>query len=73
MRDITRDDIEALSVGAAILGTGGGGNPYLGKLRCFEELKQGRRIRLVGLDALADDAQVVAVGGIGAPDRKSVV
>jgi DUF917 family protein len=67
MRILTRDDIEALAIGAAILGTGGGGNPYLGKLRCFEEFKQGREIRLIGLDELADDARVVAIGGIGAP------
>jgi DUF917 family protein len=67
MQELTREDIEALAVGAAILGTGGGGNPYLGKLRCFEELKKGRQIRLIGLDELADDARVVAVGGIGAP------
>ena len=28
-REITEDDIESLAVGAWILGTGGGGNPYL--------------------------------------------
>jgi hypothetical protein len=28
-RDITADAIESLAVGAWILGTGGGGNPYL--------------------------------------------
>ncbi|HSI01723.1 MAG TPA: DUF917 domain-containing protein [Reyranella sp.] len=67
MRTLSRDDIEALAIGAAILGTGGGGNPYLGKLRCFEEFKKGREIRLIGLDELADDARVVSVGGIGAP------
>ena len=31
-REITADDIEALAVGAWILGTGGGGSPYLGLL-----------------------------------------
>jgi uncharacterized protein len=67
MRTLIRDDIEALAIGAAILGTGGGGNPYLGKLRCFEEFKKGNEIRLIGLDELADEARVVSVGGIGAP------
>jgi uncharacterized protein len=28
-RSLTLDDIEALAVGARILGTGGGGSPYL--------------------------------------------
>lgn len=67
MRSLDAADIEAIAIGAAILGTGGGGNPYIGKLRCLEELKKGRRIDLVGLDELADDAVVVSVGGIGAP------
>ena len=40
MRYLTVDDIEALAIGAAILGTGGGGNPYIGKLRCQQELRR---------------------------------
>ena len=30
LTEITLDDIESLAVGAWILGTGGGGSPYLG-------------------------------------------
>ena len=61
------EDLDALEIGAAILGTGGGGNPYIGKLRCREELRKGRSIELVSLDELPDDALVVSLGGIGAP------
>src|ERR1700688_2125811 len=67
MRYLTESDIEALAIGAAILGTGGGGNPYIGKLRCLQELRCARRIRLISLDDLADDARVLSLGGIGAP------
>ncbi len=67
LREIRDEDLNALEIGAAILGTGGGGNPYIGKLRCREELKRGRRIRVVPLDELADDVLVVSLGGIGAP------
>jgi uncharacterized protein len=67
MRYLTESDIEALEIGAAILGTGGGGNPYIGKLRCLQELRAGRRIGLIGLDELEDAALVATVGGIGAP------
>ena len=66
-REVTLEDLEAIEVGAAILGTGGGGNPYIGKLRCRQELKKGRRIEVIGLDELPDDAMVVSLGGIGAP------
>ena len=67
MRNLTESDIEALAVGAAILGTGGGGNPYIGKLRCLQALRQGKQLTLIGLDELADDAWVASIGGIGAP------
>ena len=60
-------DIEALEIGAGILGTGGGGNPYIGKLRAREVLRAGHRMRVLPLEALADDAHVMALGGIGAP------
>src|SRR5258708_32574136 len=67
MRYLTESDIEALAIGAAILGTGGGGNPYIGKLRCLQGLRRGKPVALIGLDELADDAFGMPIGGIGAP------
>jgi Uncharacterized conserved protein len=67
LREVTDADLDAIEIGAAILGTGGGGNPYIGKLRCREELKRGRRIPVIPLHELADDALVVSLGGMGAP------
>lgn len=66
-RHLDEADLEALAIGAAILGTGGGGNPYVGRLRARELLRAGARIEMVSLDELSDDALVVTVGGIGAP------
>ena len=43
-RPLTIDDIRALELGAAILGTGGGGNPYIGRLRTEQLLKSGRTL-----------------------------
>lgn len=67
LREVTDADLDAIEIGAAILGTGGGGNPYIGKLRCREELKKGNRIPVIPLAELPDDALVVSLGGIGAP------
>ena len=67
LREVIDADLDAIEIGAAILGTGGGGNPYIGKLRCREELKKGRRIPVIPLAELPDDALVVSLGGIGAP------
>ena len=43
--------LECLAIGAAVLGTGGGGNPYIGKLRVREMLRQGKQIKVIPLDA----------------------
>ncbi|MCX5493314.1 DUF917 domain-containing protein [Kaistia dalseonensis] len=64
---LTEADLDALEVGAAILGTGGGGNPYIGKLRAREAIRNGHKLSILPLDAVPDEAKVVSLGGIGAP------
>jgi DUF917 family protein len=64
---LTAEDIEKISIGAGILGTGGGGNPYRGMTRTKGQLELGRTIEIVGMDDLPDDALVVPMGGMGAP------
>ncbi len=64
---LSESDLPALAIGAAILGTGGGGNPYIGMLRTRELIRKGGTIRVLPLDALPDDVMVGRVGGIGAP------
>ncbi|WP_374622266.1 DUF917 domain-containing protein [Devosia sp.] len=67
VRDLNEADLHCLEIGAAILGTGGGGNPYLSKLRALEAMREGHKLRVISLDELADDARIVPLGGIGAP------
>lgn len=64
---LKESDLLPLSIGAALLGTGGGGNPYVGMLRTRELLRKGAEVKVIGLDELPDDAWVSEVGGIGAP------
>src|SRR5205823_4714162 len=67
MRKITREDIECLAVGAWILGTGGGGSPYLGLLNMRRLYAEGHRIELMSPFDLADDDWVAVVSNMGAP------
>ena len=67
LRSIGVADLDALALGAAVLGTGGGGNPYIGKLRLRGLLQKGAEVRVVPLEQVPSDWQVVSVGGIGAP------
>jgi len=64
---VVEADLLALSLGAALLGTGGGGNPYIGMLRLRELLRKGATVEVIPLEALDDEAFVGSVGGIGAP------
>ncbi len=67
MWQITEDDLVPTAIGAGILGTGGGGNPYLGRLRAREQLRAGRQIRVIDPTEIADDDLLVVAGGMGSP------
>lgn len=64
---VTEADVDAIALGAGVLGTGGGGNPYLGRLHLLQHLRLGAAVRIIPADAVDDDALGCAVGGIGAP------
>ena len=67
MWEANEDSLEAIAMGAGILGTGGGGNPYIGQLRARQAIKEHGPVTVLDPDELPDDAQVICVGGIGAP------
>ncbi len=64
---LSEDDLKYIAAGAGILGTGGGGNPYLAFLMAREQLRAGKNIRVIDPDALTADDHVLPLGGIGAP------
>ena len=59
LRVLTEEDIEHLIIGAAIFGTGGGGDPKKGLSMLREDLEMGRRLAIVSLEEVPDDALVV--------------
>jgi DUF917 family protein len=64
---VNEDMLERLAIGAGILGTGGGGNPYVGKLHAKALLAEGKTIMVIPPDSVPDDALVTSVGFMGAP------
>src|SRR5207248_7614818 len=66
-RELTIDDIESLAVGAWVLGTGGGGNPYLPLLNMRALYKEGRRVQLIDAADLGDGDLVALIASMGAP------
>ena len=59
MREIGLNDIEDIALGATLLGAGGGGDPYIGKLTAMAAVRECGPVRLIGADELPDDAFVV--------------
>ncbi len=67
MWQATENELESIAIGAGILGTGGGGNPYIGQLRARQAIRKWGTVNVLAPDELPEDARVVCVGGIGAP------
>src|SRR5690606_29373850 len=67
MRTPTAADLEDIAFGAAVLGTGGGGDPYIGKLLARTAIGQHGPVTLIDLDEVPDDAHVITCGAMGAP------
>ena len=59
MRYIGKEEIENIAIGAALLGTGGGGDPYIGKLMAQQAVEEYGPIRLISPDEVPDDALVI--------------
>ena len=64
---ITHEDIADLCAGSVFLATGGGGDPYVSQILVEQSLRKYGSVGLVPLDAVPDDALVVAIGEVGAP------
>src|SRR5437773_7324685 len=67
LRPVTAEEIESLAIGAWILGTGGGGSPYLALLNMRALYRKGAVVSLMDPLDLADDDLVAVVSNMGAP------
>jgi uncharacterized protein len=60
-------DIKDIARGAVLLGTGGGGDPYIGELFLQAQLEKGRAPHVIPVDQVADDTLVITIAGVGSP------
>ena len=67
MREISAETLDDIARGAAVLGTGGGGDPYIGKLMAQGTLRRRGNAMLLDPMELDDDDLVVPTGMMGAP------
>lgn len=66
-RSLGVTDIVPLALGSTVLGTGGGGDPYIGRLMAQQAIRECGPVTLVDPDDVPADAFVFLVGMMGAP------
>jgi DUF917 family protein len=67
MKMLTAASIDYLAMGAAVLGTGGGGDPSLGRLMAKQALRERGEVTLLDPEELSDEALVIPSAMMGAP------
>lgn len=67
MRTLDIDDIDDLALGATLLGTGGGGDPYIAKLMVKQAIADHGPVTIVDPSELPPDGLVLTAAVIGAP------
>lgn len=67
MKTLDSQDLLDLAVGAAFLGTGGGGDPYVGRIMVQRCLDEGLSVRVLDPEDLTDDDFVIPTAMMGAP------
>jgi DUF917 family protein len=61
------EDVDDLCTGAAFLGAGGGGDPYIGGLMVKRMLAEGAHIQIIDPDGLDDGGLIIPTAMMGAP------
>jgi len=64
---IAPDDLRDIATGAAFLGAGGGGDPYIGRLLAMAAIDEFGMPEIIQADEIDDDAQVFTIAMLGAP------
>lgn len=66
-RMLTQQELVDMAAGAAIMATGGGGDPLVGRLLVQQALDSGLTVEIIAPEELEDDAFVIATAMMGAP------
>ncbi len=64
---LSKKNLSDLSRGAAFLGTGGGGDPYIGRLMVEQAIKNGHEVEIIDPTEIPDDCLVIPTAMMGAP------
>ncbi len=60
-------ELKFIADGGAILGSGGGGDPYVGRLMAQQVLGTQKSVPVIGIEELPEDALILPIAMMGAP------
>lgn len=66
-RIVGEEALEQIALGAPVLGTGGGGDPYIGELIARQAIRSWGNVRMIQLEDVPANALVIASAMMGAP------
>lgn len=66
-RLIAEEDVLDIATGAAVLGSGGGGDPHIGRLLAEQAIRDNGPVTLVDVEEVPVDAMIIPVAMMGAP------
>ena len=64
---VDNKSINAIALGGAVLGSGGGGDPYVGRLMTQQSMKESGGVEVIDIESLPDDALILPIAMMGAP------
>ena len=64
---VDKDKLEAIAIGGAVLGSGGGGDPYVGRLMTNQCLEPSDHVKVIDVETLDNDALILPIAMMGAP------
>ena len=67
MESINADQIQDIALGGSVMGTGGGGDPYVGKLMAMQSILKNDPVEIIDVDQLRDHELVACAAMMGAP------
>jgi len=64
---VDNKSINAIALGGAVLGSGGGGDPYVGRLMTQQSMQESGGVEVIDIESLPDDALILPIAMMGAP------
>ena len=64
---VDKKSLNAIALGGAVLGSGGGGDPYVGRLMTSQSIEKSGGVKVIDIESLPDDALILPIAMMGAP------